>query len=891
MLNDLRYIHFGAAKSHYKVVIMIKEEGLDKAELQKHFVEPLKVNTGLIDDDFIAVNVKYSGKTAKVNADIKPWLTYLASLISADYWLVADSAYFKQLTGAKKTAHLYGSEMNATFPDYENSKAFLSVNPKAIFFDSKNQGKLDLSVKGLKQALLGETMFEDFIETEQYPDTAPKIKAFLDSLYKYPVLSCDIEGFSLKHYKARIGTIAFAWNKHEGGAFTVDYQRYVTGMEGGYYEKNDIRRQYLKEFFYKYLVESGNKIIWHNISYDVKVLIWELMMDGRHVNQKEMLVGLEMFTNNDKFEDTKIIAYAATNSCDGNDLSLKSLALPFAGNYALEDDAITDISTVGQSKLLKYNLIDTLCTWYVYDTYYPKMVADNQLKVYEEVLKPSVKVLMQAELHGMPLNMDKVLEAESKLGTLCSDTLDRILNNPHVKAYTEYMRAVNYINAHKSWKTKTLPIESDTFDFTFNPNSDPRLGELLYSVLELPVLDYTKNKAPAVGNKTLKKLINHTDDESVKSLLNDLREYGKAMKVLTSFIPAFKNAYQCPDTGHYYLMGNFNIGGTVSGRLSSSDPNLQNIPSGSEYAKLIKECFEAPKGWLMVGLDFNSLEDYISALTTKDPNKLKVYTDGYDGHSLRAFSYWKEKFPFDEITPELSFAVKKDPVLDAIRSASKAPTFALTYQGTWMTLMKNCGFSEEMAKSIEANFKELYKVSIDYINKKLEEASKTGFVEVAFGLKVRTPAIKKSLWGSSHTPKEALAEGRTAGNACGQSYGLLNNRAGIDFQQRTLNSKYALNIFPIAHIHDAQYFIVRKDPELLAWMNKELVECVQWQELPEIQHDTVKLGGELSVFYPHWANEIVIPNDLLEPTELKSHLNKNYKEYKDALKQTETSNV
>lgn len=269
--------------------------------------------------------------------------------------------------------------------------------------------------------------------------------------------------------------------------------------------------------------------------------------------------------------------------------------------------------------------------------------------------------------------------------------------------------------------------------------------------------------------------------------------------------------------------------------------------------------------------------------------KLLGKTKGYDSHSLRAFSYFPDKVNGIEDTVESINSIKE--LFPSARQDSKPVTFALTYAGTWMTLMKNCGFSEDLAKQAETNFKELYKVSIEYINKKLEEASKTGFVEVAFGLKVRTPAIKKSLWGSSHTPKEALAEGRTAGNACGQSYGLLNNRAGIDFQQRTLNSKFALDIFPIAHIHDAQYFIVRKDPELLAWMNKELVECVQWQELPEIQHDTVKLGGELSVFYPHWANEIVIPNDLLEPTELKSHLNKNYKEYKDALKQTETSNV
>jgi DNA polymerase-1 len=118
-------------------------------------------------------------------------------------------------------------------------------------------------------------------------------------------------------------------------------------------------------------------------------------------------------------------------------------------------------------------------------------------------------------------------------------------------------------------------------------------------------------------------------------------------------------AVQGPD-GHYYLFGNFNLGGTVSGRLSSSDPNLQTIPSGNEgektkkgrYGKLIKSCFVAPPGHVLIGLDFASLEDKISALTTKDRNKLKVYTDGFDGHSLRAQSYFGEDMPDIELAPE-----------------------------------------------------------------------------------------------------------------------------------------------------------------------------------------------------------------------------------------------
>lgn len=80
--------------------------------------------------------------------------------------------------------------------------------------------------------------------------------------------------------------------------------------------------------------------------------------------------------------------------------------------------------------------------------------------------------------------------------------------------------------------------------------------------------------------------------------------------------------------------------------------NLQNIPASSAYAEDIKLAFRAATGWLFVGADFNSLEDYISALTTKDKNKLKVYTDGFDGHCLRAATYFAENMRDIEIAPD-----------------------------------------------------------------------------------------------------------------------------------------------------------------------------------------------------------------------------------------------
>jgi DNA polymerase-1 len=248
----------------------------------------------------------------------------------------------------------------------------------------------------------------------------------------------------------------------------------------------------------------------------------------------------------------------------------------------------------------------------------------------------------------------------------------------------------------------------------------------------------------------------------------------------------------------------------------------------------------------------------ISALTTKDPNKIKVYTDGYDGHSLRAYAYFKDQMLgiVDTVDSINSIQTK----YKKLRQDSKPPTFALTYQGTYITLVKNCGFSEQEAKQIEARYHELYQISDAWVQDKLNQAGKDGYITAAFGLRIRTPLLQQVIRGTSKTPFEAEAEGRTAGNALGQSWCLLTNRASVEFMTKVRISEHRLDIRPCAHIHDAQYMIVREDVATLLYANEHLVKAVQWQEHPEIQHDEVKLGGVFSIFWPDWSHEIDIPN-------------------------------
>lgn len=215
------------------------------------------------------------------------------------------------------------------------------------------------------------------------------------------------------------------------------------------------------------------------------------------------------------------------------------------------------------------------------------------------------------------------------------------------------------------------------------------------------------------------------------------------------------------------------------------------------------------------------------------------------------------------------------------RQDSKSPTFALTYQGTYITLMANCGFTKDLAQLIEVRYHEFYFVSDQWVEDRLNQACKDGYVTLAFGLRLRTPLLKQVVLGTSKTPYEAAAEGRTAGNALGQSWCMLNTRAVTGFMKKVRNSKHRLDIKPCSQIHDASYYLIKDDMETLLYTNTTLSYEVSWQEDPLIQNDHIKMSGSLVIFYPNWSKSFDIPNDADEPkvkTLIKKHLVKLEKE-------------
>jgi DNA polymerase-1 len=349
-----------------------------------------------------------------------------------------------------------------------------------------------------------------------------------------------------------------------------------------------------------------------------------------------MMKGLQYFKN---FDDTMILAYLAKNATTKVSLKLKEVALEYVGNYAIE---IQDITKYTKAEILKYNLIDSLATFYLWEKYHKETLS----RPYLEIFQPSLYTLIKMMLIGLPLDVDRVHEVDNILTAKEKVLREQIQENDYVREFNIQLQKDTCIKTNAKLKKLVKPL-NDFLDIKFNPTSHLQLVNLLFETLKLPVLDKTKSGAPATGGDVLQDLKNHTQDEEILDLLKFIKELSEVTKINGTFIKAFMQEKD-------FLHGNLKLGGTQSGRLASNSPNLTNLPAHGPMGKLVKSCISAPEGWLFAGADFSALEERIGAILSQDPNRIKVYTDGMDGHSMRTHKYFSDQMP--DITAALNKA-------------------------------------------------------------------------------------------------------------------------------------------------------------------------------------------------------------------------------------------
>ena len=567
--------------SAYPVAILIKEGGLSRPQLERYYVNPA-FEHGIENTDLIAFSASYQDNGKAPVGFIKEYLAELLPVLrdqGTKYLYVTDSAYYKVLTkNAKKSELYYGYVTPCAIEGFEDMFVVLGVNHQVLLYKPQLMDKISGGFSSIIAHLMGkyEHPGSDIIEDAVYPTTFDEIKDQLDKLHNESHITADIEAFSLSFFDAGIGTIAFGTSQTKGIAFSCDYAETKDASGAvhplcdvdpyefhGFKLQNKPVRALLKRFFETY----KGCITWHRSAYDLKVLIYTLWMDNP-LDMRGMLEGLEVMTRH--FGDTKIIAYLALNSTTRSDYSLKSLAQEYAGSWAIEE--IKDIRKIKLKTLLTYNTVDALCTYYVNNKYYPVMVGDKQEDIYKTMMLPSQKVLLQTELCGMPMDQKILDNLDNKLSTYVAKLMDDLAQSPVIQDVQLLLQQDEQRKANAKLKVKQHPL-SHFANYKFNPNSVNHLQKLLFEYMELPALDFTDTGAPSTGGDVLEKLQNHTTNKDFLFIIETLISYSQVEKIVSSFLPAFKAGTVKAD-GMRWLHGSFNIGGTVSGRLSSSEPKF-----------------------------------------------------------------------------------------------------------------------------------------------------------------------------------------------------------------------------------------------------------------------------------------------------------------------------
>jgi DNA polymerase-1 len=256
----------------------------------------------------------------------------------------------------------------------------------------------------------------------------------------------------------------------------------------------------------------------------------------------------------------------------------------------------------------------------------------------------------------------------------------------------------------------------------FNINSPKQLKEVLFEKLKLSTDDISKTKT---GYSTARdELVKLRDKHPVIPLIEEHRELSKLLNTYVHALPKLVN----PDTGRIHT--SFNQTVTATGRLSSTDPNLQNIPARTKLGNRIRQVFVSEKGFKLLSLDYSQIELRLAAHMSGDEKMIKAFKDNMDIHIDTAAKI---------------NAVDTDKVTDAMRKEAKAINFGILYGQGPYGLSRATGISYARAKEFIDAYFDIYSGVKDFIDDQIEKAYEKGYVETIMGRKRYLPEINSQI--------------------------------------------------------------------------------------------------------------------------------------------------
>jgi DNA polymerase I len=297
-------------------------------------------------------------------------------------------------------------------------------------------------------------------------------------------------------------------------------------------------------------------------------------------------------------------------------------------------------------------------------------------KVYRDIEMPLVPVLTRIEANGILIDADELKRQSADLSQ---------------RMHTAQLRAFEISGRH------------------FNLDSPKQVGALLFDELKLPALVKTPTGAPSTNEEALEAI---ADQHELPRLILDYRGMAKLRSTYTEKLPEMIN----PTTGRVHT--SYHQAGAATGRLSSNDPNLQNIPIRSEDGRRIRKAFIAPPGRVLVACDYSQIELRIMAHLSEDPGLVNAFSSGIDVHKATAAEV---------------FGVAVNEVSGDQRRAAKAINFGLMYGMSAFGLAKQLGIGRGEAQDYIALYFSRYPGVREFMERIRAKAREDGFVETVFG--------------------------------------------------------------------------------------------------------------------------------------------------------------
>jgi DNA polymerase-1 len=338
----------------------------------------------------------------------------------------------------------------------------------------------------------------------------------------------------------------------------------------------------------------------------------------------------------------------------------------------------------------------TLRLWKLFK---PMLHAKQVTTVYETLERPLIPVLAKMEMNGIKVDRD---------------TLSRMSN---------------------AFAQKMAGLEAEIHELagqSFNVGSPKQLGEILFDKLELPGGKKGKTGAYSTGVDILEDLA--TEHELPGRVL-DWRQLSKLKSTYTDALQTHINQ----DTGRVHT--SYSIAGANTGRLASTDPNLQNIPVRSEEGRRIREAFVAEEGNLLVSLDYSQIELRILAHIADIPALKQAFKDGHDIHAMTASEMFD--VPLDEMTPD-------------VRRQAKAINFGVIYGISGFGLARNLRIPRAEAQGFIDRYFERFPGIKTYMEETVKFAKDHAYVQTLFGRKINTPEINAKGPGAGFAKRAAI---------------------------------------------------------------------------------------------------------------------------------------